>query len=322
MTLFPRIPWLSKQETDIVQAGPKGPVLSEKGNVAPSLPKVPSPLPVLTGGEVFKSAVASLGLPQDVLSITLLTFARLFSLTPGPDLLASLRKEILASGSSSPKTAKEKAVLEAKTLAAVAASDKGVSLSRESLEAYAGISDNGDFTREHKRREERHHFFWQKDEIETGDLQELFEDSGQNGQAGDLFNLLNRIPGKNGQRWIVWPFDFSAEGTELKVLVRLLIKEPRSNTIAGGGLLIADITGPNRNWHFFLNKSDTGKLEVEITVLPGLAPKDLKALKKETEGFFGSLAAEIEISIRNGEDVPSLVEELGYEALPSINEEV
>ena len=321
MILSSSIPGISPLETDIIQAESKVPALSVKGESVSSLPKALSPLPVLSGGEIYRTTAAALGLPQDVLSITLLTFARLFSLAPGADLMANLRKEVLGSGSSSPKTEKEKAVLEAKALAAIAALDKGVILSRDSLEAYAAVADSGEFSRKHKNQKDKQDFSEQKEEPETRDLQELFENFEQNGNDEHSLNFLNRIPGKNGQRWIVWPFNYSSGGTELKVLVRLLIKEPRINPLGSGGFIIADITGPKRNWHFFLNKSAEAKLEADISVFPALASKDLKALRKEMEDFFKNLAAETEVRIHNGEESPSLAEELGNEIFPSINKE-
>ena len=117
-------------------------------------------------------------------------------------------------------------------------------------------------------------------------------------------------------------YNFSARGTELGVLVRLLIKEPLLNFSDGGGIVIADITGSRRNWQFFLNKSEKGKLEAQITVFPGLALNDAKVMQKELEDAFKNIAVETAIRFRNGEELASLAEVLGNETLPSVNEKV
>ncbi|MDR0312936.1 MAG: hypothetical protein LBI14_05005 [Treponema sp.] len=283
---------------------------------AVTIPAASSPL---TGAEVFKAAVVALGLPQDALSNALLAFTRFFSISPDTALLANLRKEVLASGSSSPKTAKEKAAMESRALAASAAFDKGVTLSEEGLDEYAAVPSDSDSS-EHKRREG--HFFNKKDDPDAEELKKSFAHTGQNEGEEHFLDLLNRIPGKNGQRWVVWPFNYGSGGTELSVLVRILIKEPISlKEPINRGLIIADIVGPQRKWHFVLDRSGPEKLDVNLFVFPGFE-RGLDQLQKEIEKTLKNLAPETECHIWNDEVAPSLIAELGIETLPSINEEV
>jgi hypothetical protein len=284
-----------------------------------SAPAAPIPTP-LTGAEVFKAAAAVLGLPQDALSNALLAFTRFFSVNPETALLANLRREVLASGSSSPKTAKERAAMESRALAVSAAFDKGVTLSRECLDEYAAVPSGSDSSGGHKRREDSYPN--KKDDPDAEELKKSFTHLGQNESGESFLDLLNRIPGKNGQRWIVWPFNYGSGGTELSVLVRILIKEPISlKEPINRGWVIADIAGPQRKWHFILNRSGQEKLDVNVYVFPGFE-RGLKHLQKEMEKSLKNLASELECHIWNNEEPPSLITELGGESLPTINEEV
>jgi hypothetical protein len=284
--------------------------------------KVPAPVgvpaaplaPTLSGAEVFKAAAAALGLPQDALTNALLSFTRFFSVTPEPTLLTNLRKDVLQSSPSSPKNAKEKAAMESRALAVSAAFDKGVSLSRECLDEYAAVPGGSDFSEDQKRRKE--HSFNQKEEPKAEDVKKLFEDSGQNEGEKHFLDFLNRIPGKNGQRWIVWPFNYCSGGTELNVLVRILIKEPLNH------LILADIVGPKRKWHFIFDKNGKEKLVVNLYVFPGFPKGELKSLQKEMCRTFKNLAPETEVHIWNDEEPPFPAAGLDGGTLLTVDEEV
>jgi len=241
---------------------------------------------------VIKQVLQSLGLPHDALSRALLVFSAFFSITPEPALLSALRKELLSSGTSSPKTGKEKNALEAKVLAALASADKGVVLSEESANFYAAIPGNMDF--QERRQPDRDKNF---------------------------LDMMNKISGKNGQKWIVWPFNYKLEGIELNVLVRILIKEPLSikEPSQEEGVIIIDIDGPKRNWRFILNRSGTGSVQTmtaDIGVFPELNETDIAGLRKEMKrnGFTG-------IRVYNGREL-LLSDFFGIQALPSVNKEV
>ena len=259
----------------------------------------------------------TLGLPQDTLSYTLLTLARLFSLKPDPASISNLRKEALASGSSTPKSSKEKAALEAKALALLAAADKGVVLSKESLTAYAALPD-----RDENQRQGYKPWNFTGEQPDAEDLKRQFGNSGGNSNQketkDDFLDFLNMIPGKNSRRWIVWPFNYAAGGTELRVLLRILIEEPLcgSKKSPDEALCFMDIAGPRRNWRFLLSKTGE-KQSAVLSIIPGLPPADIRIIKKELIKELGLN----DFRIRNGEELP-LAEELGAPVLPSLNEEV
>jgi hypothetical protein len=321
-----------------VPAGTKPPLTIADGNV-PVPPKAqvfssPSILPPLSSPnvniqELYKQTAILLGLPQDTLSFVLLSAIRYFSLSPDAALLTRLRGELLASGAASaPKTGREKAAMEAKTLALAAAEDKGLRLSPEALEEYAAAMEPGAWFsggRGRKRQgspEEED----PPDREKTPDreeLEKLYAKAGGTGEKGGkegLLSWLNRLPGGNGQGWVVFPFKIKVGGVELRVSVRLLIKERLFRAFerdAGQGCLIVDIEGPAGNWRFILDRSGDGKFVMDITVYPEQTA-DIKSLKREAEKFFGTTG----IGVHKSDEGPFLIEHLHLKALPYINETV
>jgi len=258
--------------------------------------------------EVFRQTAANLGFPQDTLSLALLVFARYFSLPIKPALIGQLRREILNTGkTSSPETAEGKAALDSETLATVIASDKGVILNREALSRYASFLLPPVFDDEKEKPND-------KEQAPGGEeLQAIAEEQGQ---TYDLLSFFNSIPGKNGQYWMVFPFNIKVKGTELNVFLRILKKE--FSSAKGDEELIVDISGPKRQWRCFVRKN-TGKFRADIQVYPECSPKELGILQKEAERFIDNFE---EIQIRNGDKVPSWAEDLSTLCLPSINKNV
>ena len=306
-----------------------------------SLSKAPSPgkPAVTTGGqtvfarEIFKQTAGALGFPKDSLSIALLAFSRFFSLSPDSAQLGALRRETFASlKTSSPADTKGKAVLEAEALAAVIAKDKGVVLSPDTLERYARFlmppefAENKEGQHNKENREKKETPEQDKGREEVPGAEEIQAIAGGQATENDLFDFLNRLPGKNAQHWMVFPFKIKVRGTELDVILRILKRESVSS--GEDGHLIADITGPKRKWRCFLQKT-AGKLRADIRVFPECSSGTLKQLQKEAERCFGKKPGSAgdtggfdEILVKNGEDQPSWVEDLCAERLPSINKEV
>jgi len=280
--------------------------------------------------EVFRQAAINLGIPQDTLSFSLLVFARYFSLPVKPALIWQLRREILSAGrASSPESAEGKAALEADAMAAVIAADKGLSLSPEALARYARFllppvfPGNGD-----KKEEPRN-----GEELPNMEMEELKALAQGEEQTDNFLGFINMVPGKNGQYWIVYPFNIKAKGTELRVFLRILKKGFLSAT--GSEELIIDISGQKRQWRCFLIKS-SGKVRVDIRVYSECSPKGLNLLLKEAErflrernipvpgleGFFRNSDICLEVQVRNGDKIPSLTEDLFIFCLPSISKDV
>ena len=283
--------------------------------------------------EIFRQTAAALGFPKDPLSVAILAFARFFSLSPDSALLGALRREIIASlKSSSPADTKEKAVLEAEALAAVIARDKGVVLSSEALERYARFLMPPAFTGEKKEPGNENDEMPGRDKDrkysreEVPGPEELEAIAGEQGKQDSLFDILNHLPGKDGQYWMVFPFKINIRGTELDVFLRILKRGPGSviSRVSSGedGHLIADIAGPKRKWRCFLEKK-AGKLRADIRVYPECSPGVLKHFQLEAERYLGKGAGGFdEVLLKNSEEQPSWAEDLCNECLPSINKEV
>jgi len=306
-------------------------------------------------GKLFMEAAANLGLPKDALSAALLVFTRFFSLSADKALIGSFRREILGLlKTSSPGTAEEKAALESKAMAAVIAADKGVFLSPAALERYARFFMPPTTPPQKMSSPVMPKASGEKENASPkaaissqdsggGDLEEIPEPEelraiaeAQMGEDGFL-DLLNYLPGRNGQYWLVFPFSVNVKGIELKVLLRVLQSERGTNP--GGipaqedGQLIADISGPKRQWRCFVNKN-AGKFRADMRVFPEYSPRALDQLRKQAGRFLGkggglpglkdsgNFGGFEEIIMRNGDRIPLWADDLWPDHLPFVDEEV
>ena len=270
-------------------------------------------------GEFFKEAAAIMGLPKDSLSVVLLAFARFFSMPVTPELVKTIRREILESGKgSSPKTGPEKASLEAEAMARVSAKDKGIVLSVEALERYTGYFGSGDSGNRGRREVPN------RDENPTAEeIEAIAEEQAQN---DGFLDLLNSLPSKNGHYWLVFPFNLKIKGIELEVIIRLL----REGALSSGGSwrLISDIKSPSRQWRFFLKETD-GRFRADIRVYPNYHLKALNLLQKEADRFLGKCGGSTgnfngfdEILVRNSDKDSPWADDLCAESLLYVNKEV
>jgi hypothetical protein len=279
--------------------------------------------------ELFIKTAANMGFPKDALSVALLVFARYLSVSLSPDLMKTLRREILASGkSSSPETTTEKTELEAETLSSLIALDKGVELSPQTLEHYARFFSFPERNPNQQDEKEDRDLDRESDQEEGPDAEELRILTEEQGQNDGVLAFLNQLPGKNGQRWLVFPFSVKVKGIEFQVFLRLLKKEPVFAGEGGHLHLIVDISGPKKQWRCFLNKAGE-KFLADLRVYPRQSPRAIKILQKEAEqilkkgrALFGSFKGFNEIVVRNGEETASWADDLCTESLPSIDEEI
>jgi len=316
--------------------------------------RLPSPaVPLL-------NTAASLGFPKDALSAALLVFARFFSLSADKAFVGSLRREILdLLDNSSPENTEEKAVLEAKAMAAVIAADKGMLLSPVALERYARFLMHPAFSLMAKNQEGKETSSAKTAQAsqkhlgnsmgkpldrtrgdsreEIPDMDELRAIAEAQTQEDGFLDFFNCLPGKNGQYWLVFPFNVKVKGIELEVLMRVLSSErgtvPGRVSSTESGQIIADISGPKRQWRCFLKKS-AGKFRADIQVYPEYSQTALNHLRKEAKRFLGkgggsswsknigNFSGFEEIIVRNGDRIPLWVEELWPDRLPFVDEEV
>jgi len=131
---------------------------------------------------------------------------------------------------------------EAFTLAASAAEGKGVELQPKGLEAYAKALDPE--SRHDKEQGDRRGRRRKNDDdngsekissqktaaISAGSLEKTALEAAE---KDPLLAILNRLPGKDGKRWIVLPFDFCDSGREFKVSLRILLETGKTASRAG-----------------------------------------------------------------------------------------
>jgi hypothetical protein len=229
-----------------------------KGAAASPLDKVQVAVPGL------KELTLSLALPQDKLSSALLSFIKFFSLPLDTKLIHRLRQEVL-----SLKPGSEGA-LRSGASAAAAAAGKGLILSPEALAKYAaaiagdegnsgdtGGNGNGGGADQDSGAETG-----AKGNPQGGAREDRGDDNGTGRRLGrrlvegieernPLLGILNKLPGKDGRRWIVLPFSFNSGGVDFKVSLRILLAD--TNTIPWKTECLAlDIITEYRRWSFTL----------------------------------------------------------------------
>jgi len=221
-----------------------------KSTVVKNTKSVNSPSPAV---RTAASVAAAAGLPGDKLSASIVSFARFFSLSLKPNLLAAIRQQVVSVPVNNPVlTAAENManqntgsssaaakMREALSLAAAAAESKGVELSPKGLESYAeAVDPDLNKKREEDKRERRsknendscEKSIKKENVITAEDLKKMAND---NYGKDPLLDILNRLPGKNGQRWIVLPFNFYEDDKEFKVSLRILLEnEDRATGMA------------------------------------------------------------------------------------------
>jgi len=163
------------------------------------------------------SLISSLNLPKDKLSANLISFARFFSLPMKPEQLNEIRKQAflpkLPDASLIDKT--RSALL----LAATAAESKGVELSPKGLEYFAEAIDP---EWEEKQDDGQNKKDKQKDneEINAAVLQKKANEAEEN---NTLLSIMNKLPNKDGKRWIVNSFEFNQGEQDFRVSMRVLM---------------------------------------------------------------------------------------------------
>jgi hypothetical protein len=282
------------------------------------------------GTASVKDLVLSLGLPRDALSSTLLSLAKFFSLPLDAQLIRQLRQQALSQaplsqeppGDGSPESGPAKpdlpfsATLRSAAFAATAAAGKGVTLSPEALGSYAAAIAAGSRDREDgddgagaDSGSGGHNKPWAEspDEADSGvpvasprGGPEAPERRTQGGSALveriegrlPLLGVLNRIPGRDGRRWISLPFSFESGGADFDVSLRIALAD--TNSIPWKAELMAlDVKTERRSWSFMLENAGNGEGQAfsraVFGVRPPLKPAAEKALRKLLGGIAGKV---------------------------------
>jgi hypothetical protein len=304
--------------------------------------------------------VQTLGLPPDALSASILSFARYFSLPLSPGLLGKIRRESFSPAAEEARGREPQAA----ALAAAAAAAKGLELSREGLAACAlFLSGRWPADAEGPEKNPAGPDQSGGGEDSPGDTGGggpsggEAQDSGtegrkNNGESADLrgnsgsvcggldqpdalrekvleiepplLSLLNRIPGKNGERWIVLPFSFTRDALEYRLVLRILMDEPLSNSSPGGRLALDISAGardkPAFQWFFMYDRPSGETPRLKARFWPPEGKKTLKLFRADLSRLF--MLHSKQIDLQNDEKTPVFAPDCRSGILPSVNEEV
>jgi hypothetical protein len=125
-----------------------------------------------------------------------------------------------------------------------------------------------------------------------------------------LLGVLNRIPGKDGRRWISLPFSFRSEGVDFKVSLRIVLADTNGMPWKAERMAL-EVKTDRRRWSFMLENAPekAGRLcaGAVFGAQPPLKPEAERGLRK----LLGSIAGKV--VIRDSSDGPFPEEEAGAE---------
>jgi hypothetical protein len=120
-----------------------------------------------------------------------------------------------------------------------------------------------------------------------------------------LLSILNTLPGRNGQRWIVIPLNLEAENVEYRGSLRILLYGAESSRCKAERLVMAlaeyhkDGNTAGRRWLFTLIKGGEPESCLDVRMRP--PPADPEILKNELRGLLGVYAGNIEVGALTSE---------------------
>ena len=321
----------------------------------PQAAKSSAPVPQAPAPRSTSALIAAAGLPVDKLSASIISFSRFFSLPLKPELMAAMRRQTLAQPSAAqadtvkhaatetaPESGAVAKIREALSLAAAAAESKGIELHPRGLEAFAEAidpewqkrEDSGEHGQRGWRNKNQHQQEEENAPVKTGPMTAagLKQMALEAAEKDPLLAILNRLPGKNGGRWIVLPFSFDEGGREFKVSLRILLEADQSPNHAAcmtAAYVALDIAESERHWLFALEPSKTtyspivDRLSANRLIVylhPELPPESQAPLARELSDLLGIPLERI--SIRNRTEPFPCESGRADDLLRSVNEAV
>jgi hypothetical protein len=323
-----RLPAFSGGEA--LPAGESGPAATGKAPAATG--RMPAAAGRATPPEFsLKQLVRSLGLPGDGLSSALVGFARGFSLPLDPALLARLRREALT------LKARHGGPVESAALAAAAAAGKGVRLSGEALEQYARAIDPGYAAGEQDTPGDGEGrpaggeggLFGEQGGDAGGNpggnpqdsagreesarlvreiLEKALKQAGGNGvpepdlsETESPAGFLNRLPGRDGNFWMVFPFKINVEKLAIRLSVWILLlsrlyfkwkTSGQAGRDAIGGITI-NAVGKERRWVFSIKNPGGPGASTRVLVSPSYGEAARKRTEEEIREVLGDFGGAV-----------------------------
>jgi len=298
----------------------------------------------------ISSLISSVKLPADKLSASIILFARFFSLPLKHEVLTAIRRQAFtpqSTAASQNETAKSaipqtellkqettentgNSVLTEKnrlafSLAASAAESKGAELEAKGLELYANAIDpdmekrrdanSHDRRRNKKQDEQKKGEDFNSISINSNTIKKIALESAE---KNPLLYILNRLPGRDNQRWIVLPFDINENGRNYRVSLRILLE-----TLNHISLMTLDIaeTGDVEKHSIFTLEAADGKINtLNIYIQPELSPKAKLRLRRELSDLL-NIPVE-RVSVRDDNDSFPLESGSRNELFRSVDEAV
>jgi hypothetical protein len=256
----------------------------------------------------LSSLLSALKLPGGRLSASLVTVARFFSLPLDSTLLAAIRRQALAAAAADlPPPAQQKPgaggrlkpSIEAFTLAAAAAADKDAPLNAAALAEYAHAIDpdsrggnqnssgTGGQEPDNKRRNQRQH---NPDTLTTPQLltpsllrEKLLDTTPHNSTLA----AFNTLPGRNGQRWLVFPFTVTQGKADYRISLRILLNSPAVESRSA--LICLDLTEPSLGTRrlVVVDAANGKPVRARLIVRPAVPAHRLKSLSKALAALLG-----------------------------------
>jgi hypothetical protein len=311
-----------------IRRSPEG---GSANTILPDTTKIRSPQQTALSPALFRALALSLGLPRDALTAALLSLAKFFSLPLDAKFLQQLRRQALslpAPDPPSPNNVRESSqarpalspagTIRSAAFAAAAASGKGLVLTPEALGSYAAAIAAGsrDEAEEEPGTEDgadRDGGRPPEDRAESGipgrskDGRPPFGDNRALVEAIEgrlpLLGVLNKLPGKDGRRWIALPFSFRSGGVDYSVSLRIVLADTNSIPWKAERMAL-DVKTLRRRWSFMLENpaKQEGRFfgRALFGAQPALNPKAEKGLRK----LLGSIAGKVALRDISGGTFP------------------
>jgi hypothetical protein len=212
------------------------------------------------------------------------------------------------------------------SLSAAAVESKGVELTQKGLESYAQSVDP-DSRRQDGDRQRRRRDREQDEQTEKTSSKTEAVKKSQHGESfspqpftadgfkkmsfeyveqNPLLKILNRLPCKNGQRWVVLPFDFDEGEKNYSVSMRVLLDDEHS--VNHAVCMVLDIletenSDNERRWLFVTESVNDKPLRVSVYLQHELSQKNHSKFKNELSNLFNVPSEHINI-INSAEPFP------------------
>jgi hypothetical protein len=157
-------------------------------------------------------------------------------------------------------------------------------------------------------------------------MEEIRDWAGEAEAESPLLTLLNRLPGRDGGRWIVLPFSLVREGLRLSVSLRIFLRGTvplfRAERLAVDCALRrfrGDREDEPRRWLFILDREGSPSSRLEIFREPPVPGGERAVLEGALRELLGPLGT---VAFHDPGEGPFFGADSRDDALRSVNQEV